>query len=129
MGEQICLHKHLVVLTFQHTYTSLMCVLILQCVPAILLDQLYFPSAQVPSVTRAMVIAPASLEWQVLSVTSVWWDTGALESMVAGHVTVLEAVTHLQVTASAGEWTYYCSRPVILDPSKSATTPRYRGRK
>lgn len=63
------------------------------CVPATRLDQPCFLSALIPSVTPAMVTAPANLEWQVLSVTGAWWGIGASESMAADHVTVLEAVT------------------------------------
>lgn len=70
-------------------------------VPATQLDQPCFLSALIPSVTPATVTVPANLEWQVLSVTSVWWDTGASESMAADRVTVPEAVTHSLVTASA----------------------------
>lgn len=52
-----------------------------------------------------MVTALASLGWQGHIVTDVWWDTGALESTDAGHVTVLEAATLSQETAPAATQT------------------------
>lgn len=75
------------------------------CVPAIQLDQLSFLSAQCLSVTPVMVTALASLGWQGHTVTGVWWDTGASETMAADPVTVRGAATLSQETASAAAQT------------------------
>lgn len=64
-----------------------------------------------------MVTALASLGWQGHIVTDVWWDTGALESTDAGHVTVLEAATLSQETAQAGSSAWLLLSPMCLSDS------------
>lgn len=95
-------------------HSSVLVCTLLQCVPAIQLDQLSFLSAQCLSVTPVMVTALASLGWQGHTVTGVWWDTGASETMAADPVTVRGAATLSQETASAGECAWFLFSLVCL---------------
>lgn len=70
-------------------------------VPAILLVLYHINSVPSPFVTRATGSASVSPESGAHTVTSAWWDIGALENTAADRVTVLGAVIHSLGTALA----------------------------